>query len=101
MVQRCRTPCRSHQTAMTGAPHFGQTFRVQREFTTISWAAKITIPRTGMRATRILADPELRRLVDFDEPAGLLLVSMLHFLSHADDPAALIGAPLEPFPPGR
>lgn len=38
MVQRSRTPHRSHHTAMTSAPHSGQTFRVQREFTTISWA---------------------------------------------------------------
>ena len=43
---------RSGQIAMTGAPHSGQTFRVQREFTTISWAAKTIIPRAGMQATR-------------------------------------------------
>ena len=55
MVQRCRTPCRSHQTAMTGAPHSGQTFRVQREFTTISWAAKITIPRNRDAGDQITA----------------------------------------------
>jgi hypothetical protein len=48
----------------------------------------------------ILADPELRRLVDFDEPAGVLLVSVLHFLADADDPAAIIGELLAPFPAG-
>jgi hypothetical protein len=48
----------------------------------------------------ILADPELRRLVDFDEPAGVLFVSMLHFLADADDPAAVISALLAPFPAG-
>jgi hypothetical protein len=48
----------------------------------------------------ILADPELRRLVDFAEPVGLLFVSMLHFLSDADDPAGVIGEMLAPFPPG-
>jgi hypothetical protein len=48
----------------------------------------------------ILADPELRRLVDFAEPVGLLFVCMLHFLSDADDPAGLIGELLAPFPPG-
>src|SRR5260370_5717479 len=37
----------------------------------------------------ILADPELGRLVDFGEPAGVLFVSMLHFLADADDPAAV------------
>jgi hypothetical protein len=48
----------------------------------------------------ILADPELRRLVDFAEPVGLLFVCMLHFLSDADDPAGLIGELLAPFPAG-
>jgi S-adenosyl methyltransferase len=54
-----------------------------------------------VRAPRdILADPELRRLIDFAEPVGLLFVSMLHFLSDADDPAGVIGELLAPFPPG-
>jgi S-adenosyl methyltransferase len=54
-----------------------------------------------MRApARILADPELRRLVDFDQPAGILFVSMLHFLADADDPAGIIGELLAPFPAG-
>ncbi len=48
----------------------------------------------------ILADPELRRLVHFDEPVGVMFVSVLHFLSDADDPAAIIGDLLAPFPPG-
>ena len=48
----------------------------------------------------ILADPELRRLVNFDEPVGVLFVSVLHFLSDADDPAAIIGDLLAPFPAG-
>jgi hypothetical protein len=48
----------------------------------------------------ILADRELRRLVNFDEPVGVLFVSMLHFLSDADDPGAIIGELLAPFPAG-
>jgi hypothetical protein len=48
----------------------------------------------------ILADPELRRLVDFDQPTGVLFVSMLHFLADTDDPAAVIGELLAPFPAG-
>jgi hypothetical protein len=48
----------------------------------------------------LLADPELRRLVDFDEPVGVLFVAMLHFLADADDPAAIIGELLAPFPAG-
>ena len=48
----------------------------------------------------ILADPGLRALVDFEEPAAVLLVAVLHFISDDDDPAAIIGKLLEPFPPG-
>jgi hypothetical protein len=48
----------------------------------------------------ILADPQLRQLVDFGQPVGVLFVSVLHFLSDADDPAAVIGELLAPFPPG-
>lgn len=48
----------------------------------------------------ILCDPELRRLLDFDQPVGVLFVSMLHFLSDADDPAGIISQLLEPFPSG-
>jgi S-adenosyl methyltransferase len=48
----------------------------------------------------LLADPELRRLIACDEPVGVLLVSILHFLADADDPAAIIGELLAPFPAG-
>ncbi len=48
----------------------------------------------------ILADPELRRLIDFAEPAAILLVAVLHFISDADDPAAIITELLAPFPSG-
>jgi hypothetical protein len=48
----------------------------------------------------ILADPELRALIDFGQPVGILLVSMLHFLSDADTPASIISRLLAPFPSG-
>jgi S-adenosyl methyltransferase len=38
---------------------------------------------------RILADPELTRLIDFSEPFAALFFSVLHF---ADDAAAIVGA---------
>jgi hypothetical protein len=49
---------------------------------------------------QILADYELRHQLDFTLPVGLLFVSMLHFLSDADDPAAIIARLLAPFPAG-
>lgn len=48
----------------------------------------------------ILADPELRGLIDFDEPVAVLLVAVLHFIADADDPAAIIAELLAPFPSG-
>jgi hypothetical protein len=52
------------------------------------------------RPEDILADPELRALLDFGQRVGILLVSMLHFLSDADDPAGIIARLLAPFPSG-
>ncbi len=48
----------------------------------------------------ILADPELRRLIDFREPVAILLVAVLHFISDADDPAGVVSELLAPFPSG-
>ena len=48
----------------------------------------------------ILADPELRRLIDFSEPVAILLVAILPFISDADDPAGIIKELLAPFPSG-
>jgi hypothetical protein len=49
---------------------------------------------------KILADPALRGLIDFSEPVAFLFLSVLHFVSDADDPAGLIARLLEPFPAG-
>ncbi len=38
----------------------------------------------------ILAEPRIRALIDFAEPVGLLLVSVLHFIPDADDPHAAV-----------
>ncbi|MEZ0114044.1 hypothetical protein ABH920_008078 [Catenulispora sp. EB89] len=38
----------------------------------------------------ILDHPEVRALIDFDRPVAVLLCSLLHFVSAADDPAALV-----------
>jgi hypothetical protein len=49
---------------------------------------------------QILADPALRALIDFGQPAALLLLSILHFVADQDDPAGLITRLLAPFPAG-
>ena len=38
----------------------------------------------------VLGHPDLRRLIDFTQPAGLLITAVLHFVSGEDDPPALI-----------
>ena len=48
----------------------------------------------------ILADPELRELIDSEEPVALLLVAVLHFISDDDDPGGIIRKLLEPFRSG-
>jgi hypothetical protein len=52
------------------------------------------------RPEDILADPDLRALIDFEKPVAILLVAILHFIPDSDDPAAVIRKLMEPFPPG-
>ena len=40
--------------------------------------------------SRVLATPEVRRLIDFAEPVGVLLVAALHFVPDRDDPAGIV-----------
>lgn len=48
----------------------------------------------------VLNHPRLRALIDFDEPAGLLLTAVLQFVSDADDPWGLVARYLSAFVPG-
>jgi hypothetical protein len=38
----------------------------------------------------LLADPELRELMDFSEPAGLLMTAVVHFVADESDPWSLV-----------
>ncbi len=58
------------------------------------------IERDLLEPEQILADPALRSLIDFGEPAALLFLSILHFVADEDDPAGLITRLLAPFPAG-
>jgi hypothetical protein len=49
---------------------------------------------------QVLADPALRELIDFGQPAALLFLSILHFVADDDDPAGLIARLLAGFPAG-
>jgi SAM-dependent methyltransferase len=48
----------------------------------------------------ILAHHATRRLIDFSQPAGLLLVAVLHFIADADDPQGLVATLRDVLAPG-
>jgi hypothetical protein len=49
---------------------------------------------------QVLGHPELRGLIDFTEPAGLMVSAVLHFVADESDPAALIAAYAAALAPG-
>lgn len=49
---------------------------------------------------KILADDTARQLIDFSQPAGLLLVAVLHFIADADDPWQLVATLRDALAPG-
>jgi S-adenosyl methyltransferase len=49
---------------------------------------------------RLLGDPELRELIDFTEPAGLLMTAVMHFVADESDPWGLVGRYLAALAPG-
>lgn len=48
----------------------------------------------------ILQSPVLRETLNFDEPIGLMLVAVLHFLTDDDDPYGCVGRLIEALPSG-
>ncbi|WP_333769205.1 SAM-dependent methyltransferase [Streptomyces sp. IBSBF 2435] len=48
----------------------------------------------------VLQHPTLGELIDFDQPVGLMLVAVLHFITDKEDPAALVAAYRDALPAG-
>jgi S-adenosyl methyltransferase len=48
----------------------------------------------------ILADPELRTLLDFRRPVAVLVIAVLPFISTAEDPYGAVEALMDPMPTG-
>ena len=48
----------------------------------------------------VLGDPAVRRLIDFGQPAGLLLVMVLHFIDDAADPWRIVATLRDALPSG-
>jgi hypothetical protein len=62
---------------------------------------RVAVVGQDLRAPeRILADPALRRVLDLDRPVAILMVSLLHFIADADDPAGLIASYRDAVPAG-
>jgi hypothetical protein len=50
-----------------------------------------TVVRADLRQpAEVLADPQLRTFVDFDQPVGVLLVGVLHFVPDEERPADIV-----------
>jgi len=49
---------------------------------------------------RVLAAPQVRRLIDFKQPVGLLMVAVLHFVPDSDDPAGIVARYRDMLPSG-
>ena len=48
----------------------------------------------------ILANPEVGKLLDFEQPMALLLVAVMHFIKDAEDPGAIVATLQEAMAPG-
>lgn len=49
---------------------------------------------------KILDHPETRRLIDFSQPVGLLVIAVLHFVPDSDDPWSLLRRYVDAVPSG-
>jgi hypothetical protein len=63
--------------------------------------ANTTVIQADLRDPQaILNHPEVRRLIEFDRPVGLLMLAILHFVPDAADPQALVATLREALPKG-
>ncbi|NEB04064.1 SAM-dependent methyltransferase [Streptomyces sp. SID13726] len=48
----------------------------------------------------VLSSPQVRALIDFDEPVAVLMVAILHFVTPEEDPAGIVAAFRDALPEG-
>ncbi|MFC1412720.1 SAM-dependent methyltransferase [Streptacidiphilus sp. N1-12] len=75
----------THARALMAGPGHGETRVLQ---------ADLREPK------RILGDPDVRALLDFDRPVALLLVAILHFIADEDDPFGIVAELMAALAPG-
>jgi SAM-dependent methyltransferase len=62
---------------------------------------RATVIQADLREPEVLlASPGLRSLLDLDQPVGVLMVAVLHFVTEEDDPAAVVGRLYDAVAPG-
>jgi hypothetical protein len=66
---------------------------------TDTWTTDIVVGDVRDPAA-ILADPDVRKLIDFGKPMGLLLFAILHHIEDADDPGRVMAQLRDAMPPG-
>ncbi|HET8662341.1 MAG TPA: SAM-dependent methyltransferase [Micromonosporaceae bacterium] len=60
----------------------------------------VAVQEDARRPDRILAHPQVHRLLDLSQPVALLLVSVLHFIPDSDDPAGIVARLRDAVVPG-
>jgi hypothetical protein len=60
----------------------------------------VVVQEDARRPQRILAAPQVRELLDLEQPVALLLVGLLHFIDDADDPAGIVAQLTAPLASG-
>ncbi|MFC8347076.1 SAM-dependent methyltransferase [Streptomyces sp. NPDC057280] len=67
----------------------------------LSRSGSTSIVLADLRDPRSIVDhPDVRRVIDFDEPVALLLVAILHFVTAAEKPAEIVAALRDALPAG-
>ncbi|MGW1725811.1 SAM-dependent methyltransferase [Streptomyces sp. NPDC002306] len=67
----------------------------------LSRSGTTSIVLADLRDPRAVVDhPDVRRVIDFDEPVALLLVAVVHFLTDAENPGQIVATLREALPPG-
>ncbi len=63
-------------------------------------ASTTTVRADLRRPAEITGHPELNALIDWSKPVAVLLIAVLHFIPHANDPAGIVGQFREIMAPG-
>ncbi|MEW2567758.1 SAM-dependent methyltransferase [Streptomyces sp. NPDC047070] len=67
----------------------------------LSGSGANSIVLADLRDPRAIVDhPDVRRVIDFDEPVAVLLVAIVHFLTDADEPERIVATLRDALPAG-